>query len=91
MRASELPDIFTLESRLVLEMIDFRTIIERAVKRQLVLLRASDLILEASLLLPEIALAPLSIIVRKSIISNTNKPRVQIAGKSLALNKTASS
>ena len=52
LRVNDLPDIFTL-GLFVLEMIDFRTIIERAVERQLVLLRASDLILEASLLLIE--------------------------------------
>ena len=86
MRASDLPDIFTL-GLFVLEMIDFRTIIERAVVLQLVLMRASDLILEASWLLPVITLnktscssTALSIIVRKSIISNTNKHRVKISG-----------
>ena len=39
LRASDLPDIFTLDL-FVLEVIDFRTIVERAVERLLVLLRA---------------------------------------------------
>ena len=39
LRASDLSDIFTL-GLFVLEVIDFRTIIDRAVERQLVLLRA---------------------------------------------------
>ena len=42
LRVSDLPDIFTL-GLFVFEMIDFRTIIERAVVLQLVLLRVSDL------------------------------------------------
>ena len=95
LRASDLPDIFY--SRLyVLEVIDFRTIIETAVERQRVLLRA---ISGKSKLASKIrSLAPnktscqstaLSIIVRESITSNTNKPKVKISGRSLALNKTA--
>ena len=72
---SDLPDIFTLDL-FVLEMIEFRTIFERAVVLQLVLLRVISGKSQLASKIRPLALnktscssMALSIIVRKSIIS----------------------